>query len=161
MDGAAEAEVLTADYPGESHTPMWWSGRVYFISDRDGTMNVWSMDEEGSDLTQHTQKSGWDVRDASLSDGRIVYQAGADLWLLDITGGADRRIPISLASDIDQWREKWVTQPMEYLTSARLHPKGESVVLTARGRIFVAPVAQGRLVQASRKEGVRFLAFGL
>ena len=30
-----------------SHSPLWWSGRVYFVSDRDGTMNLWSMDESG------------------------------------------------------------------------------------------------------------------
>ena len=26
---------------------MWWNGRVYFVSDRDGTMNLWSMNESG------------------------------------------------------------------------------------------------------------------
>ncbi len=155
-DGAAEAERLSDDYAGESHTPMWWNGRVYFITDRDGTMNIWSMDESGSDPTQHTHHSGWDVRDATLSSGRIVYQVGADLWLFDLAVGKTRLIRITLASDVDQWRDKWVKKPMEYLTSARLHPKGENVVLTTRGRVFVAPVKAGRLTRASRKEGVRY-----
>ena len=155
-DGADEAERLSDDYPGESHTPMWWDGRVYFITDRDGTMNIWSMDEAGAGLTQHTHHSGWDVRDAALSGGRVVYQVGADLWLFDVAAGDTRLISITLASDVDQWRDKWVKKPMEYLTSARLHPKGESVVLTARGRVFVAPVKAGRLTRASYKEGVRY-----
>jgi tricorn protease len=155
-DGAAEAVELTGDYDGESHSPLPWGGRVYFVTDRDGTMNLWSMDPQGGDLHQHTFHSGWDVRNPSLDRGRIVYQSGADLWLYDIEGDRAAIIPISLASDFDQLREKWVTNPMEYLTSARLHPKGESVVLTARGRVFVAPVARGRLVQASVKPGVRY-----
>jgi tricorn protease len=156
VEGAGEAEVLTGDYAGESHTPMWWAERVYFISDRDGTMNIWSMDESGGSLRQETRQSGWDVRDAALSDGRIVYQAGADLWLYDIAAGAESLIPITLATDVDQWREKWIDDPMEYLTSARIHPEGESVVLTTRGRVFVAPASQGRLVRASTREGVRY-----
>ena len=41
----AEAAPLTADYPGTSKTPMLWKGRIYFASDRDGVMNLWSMDE--------------------------------------------------------------------------------------------------------------------
>jgi tricorn protease len=45
---------------------------------------------------------------------------------------------------------------MQYVTSAHIHPEGESVVLTARGRVFVAPAKQGRFVRASRKDGVRF-----
>ena len=155
-EGMAEAEVLTDDYVGESHTPMWWNDRVFFISDRDGTMNLWSMTEDGGDLRQHTTHSGWDVRDASLTDGRIVYQVAADLWLYDIAADRSRLIPITLASDVDQWRDKWVKQPMEYLTSAHIHPEGDSVVLTARGRIFVAPATQGRLVRVSRQPGVRY-----
>ncbi len=45
---------------------------------------------------------------------------------------------------------------MEYATSAHLHPKGESVVITARGRLFVAPAGPGRLVRASTRAGVRY-----
>ena len=154
-DGAPEAVELTGDYGGESHSPMWWNGRVYFVTDRDGTMNVWSMDEDGGGLLQHTRHVGWDVQDPDLQDGRIIYQVGADLWLYDIASEQDASIPISLASDLDQLREKWV-DPMEYLTSAHLDAEGERVVLTARGRVFVAPVERGRLARASVKSGVRY-----
>ena len=156
VDGAAEAVELTGDYQGESHSPMWWNGRVYFVTDRDATMNLWSMNEDGGDLTQHTRHSGWDVKEPYLSDGRVVYQLAADLWLYDIAAGRAALVPITLASDFDQLREKWVQNPMQYLTSAHIHPEGGSVVLTARGRVFVAPVGPGRLVQASRKPGVRY-----
>ena len=50
-EGQPEAVAMTADYSGESHSPLWWNGRVYFVTDRDGTMNVWSMDEQGKDLS--------------------------------------------------------------------------------------------------------------
>ena len=156
FDGRSEARELTRDYRGESHSPMWWNGRVYFVTDRDGTMNVWSMDAQGGDVRQHTRHSGWDVRGTSLYNGRIAYQLGADLHLLDIASGQDRTVPITLPSDFDQLREKWVRDPLEYVTSAHLHPKGEAVVLTARGRVFVAPATQGRLVRAVRKDSVRF-----
>lgn len=155
-EGQGEAQVLTRGYAGESHSPLWWNGRVYFVSDRDGTMNVWSMDENGGDLKQVTRHSGWDVKRPALDAGRLVYQVGADLWLYDIARGAERMIPITLPSDFDQLREKWAKKPMEMLTSVHLHPKGESVVLTARGRVFVAPAGSGRLVTASRKQGVRY-----
>ena len=155
-EGQPEAQVLTQGYTGESHSPLWWNGRVYFVSDRDGTMNIWSMDESGGDPRQHTKHSGWDVKRPALDAGHLVYQAGADLWLYDIAGGAERMIPITLPSDFDQLREKWVKKPIESLTSVHLHPKGESVALTSRGRVFVAPTGPGRLVTASRKPGVRY-----
>ncbi|HEY6808383.1 MAG TPA: PDZ domain-containing protein, partial [Gemmatimonadales bacterium] len=154
--GAAEAAPLTADFPGTSKTPMWWQGRIYFASDRDGSMNLWSMDPEGKDLKQLTRHQGWDVQSPALADGKIVYQLGADLRLFDIASGQDRALAISLASDFDQLRVKWIAKPMEYLTAAHLSPTGDRVVLTARGQVFVAPAGQGRLVEASRHPGVRY-----
>ncbi len=152
----AEARPLTADWKGTSKQPMVWQGRVYFISDRDGTMNLWSMTPDGGDVRQLTHHAQWDVLGASLSEGRIVYQLGADLRLYTIATGEDRAIPITLTSDLDQTREHWITKPMEWLTAAHLSPNGDRVVLTARGQVFVAPVGPGRLVEASRHPGVRY-----
>jgi tricorn protease len=155
-EGTAEAVPLTGDYAGTSKTPMWWDGRVYFLSDRDDTMNVWSMDEGGQDLRQHTRHQGWDADQASLSEGRIVYKLGAGLRLLDLATGADAALDIHLSSDFDQERETWVKKPADYLTSIALSPKGDRVALTARGQVFVAPVKQGRLVEVTRRAGVRY-----
>ena len=153
--GSIEAVPLTADYPGTSKDAMWWSGRVYFVSDRDGTMNIWSMKEDGSDLKQHTRHDGFDVSYPALDNGRIVYQLVADLRLFDISSGTDRKIDIALSSDFDQMREKWVTKPMDYLSSAHVSPDGDRVVLTSRGNVFVLPSEQGRIVRVSRQEGIR------
>ncbi|MBV6522496.1 MAG: Tricorn protease [Gemmatimonadaceae bacterium] len=155
--GAAEAVQLTGnDYAGESHSPMWYGGRVYFVTDKDGQMNIWSMKEDGTDRRQITHHLGWDVRDPSLGDGHIVYQLQADLWDLDIATGQTRTVDITLASDLDQLRDNWVKDPMTYLTSAHLSPDGDRVVLTSRGRVFVAPVKGGRFVRATRKDSVRY-----
>jgi tricorn protease len=152
----SEALPLTADFPGTSKNPMFWQDRIYFITDRDGTMNLWSMNLDGGDLLQHTFHKGWDVKSASLWGGLIAYQSGADLWLLDIAKKTDAILPITLASDFDQDREKWVKKPSDYLTSVHLSPDGDRLVLTARGKIFVAPVEQGRFVEVTRQEQVRY-----
>jgi tricorn protease len=154
--GTPEAVNLTDDYKGESHSPMWHNGRIYFVSDRDGTMNIWSMAEDGKDKRQVSKHVGWDVRDPSLADGKIVYQLGADLWTLDIATSQTKMIPITLASDLDQLRENWVTDPFNYLSASHLSHEGDRIVLTSRGRVFVSPVKSGRFVRASRKDSVRF-----
>ncbi len=154
--GESEASPLTSDFAGTSKVPMWWNKRIYFASDRDGTMNLWSMNEDGKDLKQLTTHKGFDVKSSSLRDGRIVYQLGADIHLYDITGSTDRLVPIALSSDFDQEREKWVKKPAEYLTSSSVSPTGDRIALTSRGQVFVAPAQQGRLTGASRRMTVRY-----
>ncbi|RPJ83903.1 MAG: protease, partial [Acidobacteria bacterium] len=101
VPGTPEAVPLTSDCPTTSKTPMLWKKRVYFASDRDGTMNIWSMDENGRDVRQHTRHDNFEVQSPSLSNGRIVYQHGADIWLLDLGNSKYSQVPIRLASDFD------------------------------------------------------------
>ncbi len=141
-----EAQPLSSDHDGTSKDAMVWNGRVYFLSDRDGTMNLWSMDENGKGLKQHTKHQGWDLKEARLAQGRIVYQMGADLLVYDIASGTEKTIPIELSSDFDHLREHWIRNPVDYITAAHISPDGVSVVFTSRGRAFVAPVKSGRFV---------------
>ena len=154
--GAAEAVPVTGDFPGTSKRPMIWKDRLYFLSDRDGTMNVWSMALAGGGLTQHTRHADYEAQGASLSAGRIAYQHGADIRVYDIAAHADRVVPIRLVSDFDHVRDRWVTAPLDWVTAAHLSPTGDRVVLTARGQLFVAPVEQGRLVEATRNPKARY-----
>ena len=85
-----EATPLTADFAGTSKQPMLWKGRVYFVSDRDGTMNLWSMDATAATSASTPRQATYDVQSPSLSDGRIAYQLGADLRVYDIAADATR-----------------------------------------------------------------------
>jgi tricorn protease len=155
-DSGSEAVQLTGDYAGTSRNPMFWDGRVYFVSDRDGVMNIFSMAPDGHDVKQHTHHHGWDVQTASLSNGRIVYQCGADLWLLDLHSGDDAVIPITLISDFDQLRDHWIKKPLEYLTGSHIAPDGSAAVFTARGQVFTLPTGSGRIVKVAGNSGTRY-----
>ena len=154
--GATEAVPVTRDYAGTSKQPMLWGARLYFLSDRDGTMNLWSSLPDGTGATQHTRHGDYEAQSASLSEGRIAYQHGADIRVYDIASGADRVVPIRLISDFDQMRERWITSPFDWITASHLSPDGDRVVLTARGQLFVVPAAQGRQVEATRNPKVRY-----
>jgi tricorn protease len=154
--GAAEAVPLTADYPGSSKSPMLWQGRLYFLSDRDGTMNLWSMAEQGGDLRQHTRHTGFDMQSPSLAAGRIGYQLGADLWVYDIASGRDASVPVRLVSDFEHTRERWVKAPTEWVTSVHLSPTADRLLFTTRGQLFVLPAQQGRIVEVTRNKRVRY-----
>src|SRR5262249_30014722 len=143
----AEAVPLTSSFAGTSRHPMLWQDRIYFASDRDNVINLWSMKNDGTDIVELTHHKEFDIKNPKLDAGRIVYQHSADLWIYDIAKGTSAAVDIHLSSDFDQRREHWVKKPTDYLTSAPLSPNGDRVVLTARGQIFVAPAEQGRFVE--------------
>ncbi len=154
--GNKEAVPLTASYTGTSRTPMFWDGRVYFASDRDGVMNIWSMNPKGEDLRQLTHHKDYDTLNPSLDSGVIAYQCGADIYKLDIKTLKDVKIPIKLTSDFDQMRETWVKSPAQWITSAHLNADGTKMAVTARGQVFVVPTKPGRIIEATRQKSVRY-----
>ncbi len=156
FDGSHEAVPITADYTGTSKNPLFYEGRIYFLSDRDGTMNLWSMLPDGSNLEQHTKSVSWDLKDAKLQDGKIIYQKKADLFVYDIASGNEKLLDISLISDFDQRRPYWVEEPDKKIQALDISEEGEHVVLTSRGRIFTAPVDGGRWMEITRKSGIRY-----
>lgn len=154
--GSGEAVPLTADYTGTSKDPMYWNGHVYFISDRDGVMNIYSMDPDGHNVKELSHQHIFDIESASLDDGRIVYSCAGDLWLLDLASGREQVIPVTLESDFDQMQVHWVKKPLDYLTAVHISPDGSRIVFTARGAVFSIPAKTGRIIQVANESGVRY-----
>jgi tricorn protease len=151
-------EAVRLGSPGEDandSSPLPWGRRIVFLSDRDGATNLWSRDRDGGDLRQHTRHADFEVREPSVSGSRVAYRHGADIRVIDLATGADRVVPIELASDFDQLRERWVRKPLDHFTSASLSASGERVVVTARGRAVTAGVGKLRRVDLALPAGSR------
>lgn len=150
LSGATEARPLVAE-GNNDRRPMPYvaandEARIAFLSDRDGTVNVWSVNAAGMDLRQHTAHKGWDIRHAAIDGSRVVYVLGADLHLVDLAQDAPpRKLDITLGGDFDQQRERWIKKPQDYLTDTAFSPDGERALLVARGHL----ATQG--VQALRR----------
>jgi len=157
----AEAKPLTADYKGTSRQPMCGATRIYFLSNRDGAMNIWSMNIDGRDLKQHSQHKDFDIRGASMfvnavtKAETIIYQRGADLYTLDPAGNADRKIDIALQSDFEQTRARWIKTPWDFVTHLEPSPTGDRIAITARGQVLVMPAGAGRRVEVTRTSELR------
>lgn len=161
FDGKTEAVPLTADFKGTSRQPLCGASRVYFLSDRDGIMNVWSMNADGRDLKQHTQYKDFDIRGASIAVGadkqeRIAFQRGADLHVLSPGTNQTETLAINLQSDFEHVRTRWIKNPWDLVTDIAPSPTGDRVAITARGQVFVVPAAgAGRRVEVTRVSDTR------
>jgi tricorn protease len=143
------------DFAGMNAFPMWHGGRVYFLSDRGGTANLWSIKPDGTDRKQHTDLGKWDARFPSMGpDGRIVFMLAGDVHLFDPSSGGEQQIDIELPSDRVLTRARY-SDVSRYLTFFDLSPDGERVALTVRGEIFSVPVEDGVTLPVTRGSGAR------
>ena len=150
----AKNEAVKIKLPGQAKRPMWWKDRLYFIGDSDGCDNIWSVAPDGSGLTQITKHKDWDIRYAYLSDAKITYQQGADIYVLDLANNQSRILKVDLVSDFDQMRQRSI-RAMDYLNDVSFAPNGERVVLTARGNVTLAGLQNLRRVDIAVPRGSR------
>ena len=139
--------------PGLSNmsSPIWLhdgkaTGRIYFISDHEGTGNLYSCLPSGADLRRHTHHEAFYARNASSDGKRIVYHAGADLYLFDPLSGQHEQIEVAYHSPRVQRNRKFV-HAAGYLEDWSLNTRGQATALTARGKLFTFSNWEGSVVQ--------------
>jgi tricorn protease len=148
--------------PSVNQHPAWLGGRLYFLSDRDGRMNVHEFDPGPGTVRGLTRHQDYDVKWLSAGGGLLAYEQGGYLHTLDpaggaaaggaATGGAAKRLVISVSGDfpwaLPQWKD--VT---EEVAAAGLSPTGARAIFEARGEIFTVPAEKGNVRNLSRNPG--------
>ena len=140
---ATHAARNVTDNPFTDRDPMWVGGRIYFASDRSGTLNLYAMQPDGSGVTQLTHSTVWDVRWPSTDHaGRIVYELDGELHVFGLSDGSDRKLDIFVPDDglAARPRHQVVSR---YIEDYALSPDGARALFVARGDVFTAPAEHG------------------
>ncbi len=140
---------------GNLTSPMWIGNRLYFVSDHEGTGNIYSVNAAGGDIRRHTQHKDFFARNARSDGRRIVYQNGGDIYLLDPGEKSPEKLDIDTQATRLQTRERFI-DTREFLEECVLDVKGENVLLGARGKLFVMGNWEGAAVQLGKHHGVRY-----
>jgi tricorn protease len=122
--------------------PVWIGDNVYFLSDRDGVMNVWSYDSKSKALAQVTKLTGMDVKTLDAGGGVLVFEQAGYVHELDPASGREHVVNISAAGDFPWMMPEWkdVTKSMSALA---LSETGQRAAVEARGDIFTIPAKKG------------------
>ena len=131
---------------GNLARPMYVGKKIYFVSDHEGVGNLYSCLADGSDLKRHTEHIEYFVRFPSTDGERIVYHAGADLYVYDVEDEKEHKVKVQYHSPRVHRQRKFV-EAGKYLESADLHPQGHSLAINARGKSFTLGNWEGSVSQ--------------
>jgi tricorn protease len=135
QDGSAQFRQLLADVAGHFASPMLIGGRLAFVSDHEGTGNIYSVAPDGSDLRRHTDHDGPYARQASTDGQRVVYQCRGELWLLDgLDAASPAPVEISLGS-ASPGRAPRLVSAADHVGGLSVDHTGQASAVEVRGTV--------------------------
>ena len=133
--------------------PMWDGSMVYFLSDRNGPVTLFSYDTRSKAVKQLIENRGLDLKSASLGPGAIAYEQFGGLYLYDLKSGHTKPVPVRLAGDFPEVRERYLNSGRR-LGSAHISPTGARAVFEAYGEILTVPADKGDPRNLTNSPGV-------
>ncbi len=135
-------ENLTND-PSQDICPMWGGdNHIYFASDRDGRLNLFSIDLASKELKQLTHFKDFDIKFPSIGKDSIVFEQAGYIWRYDLATGQAAPVPIEIREDFASGRSSFI-DASKHNESVNLAPDGERAIVVARGDLFSVPMKEG------------------
>jgi len=145
------------DFPGTDQHPIWFGNTVYYVSDRNLTLNIFAHDLGSGESRQITRHDEYDVLWPSGRDGMIVYENGGRIYKLDVNAGKTEKLTVNL--HFDNPNAMPVTRNVgDFILNFDISPSGKRAVFEARGDLYTVPEKEGITVNLTDTQGVREMA---
>ena len=140
-DSSIEARIPRDN--SNDFNPMWVGDTVYFLSDRNGPVTLFSYDTRSREVKQLVKNDGLDIKNASAGPGAIVYEQFGSLHIFDLKSGQQHPLVIRVDADLAEVRPHYTKIEPSRIRSAAISPTGVRAVIAARGEIFTVPTEKG------------------
>ncbi|MCD4747291.1 MAG: PDZ domain-containing protein [Bacteroidales bacterium] len=133
--------------------PMWHNDFIYFLSDRDKTMNLFAYNTETKETKKLTDYTEFDIKFPSLGNNSIIYENGGYIYNFDLTTQKSEKIVIKIADDFINGRSE-LKDVSKSIISWAVSPDGKRLVFGARGDIYTLPAKTGITKNLTETSGV-------
>ncbi len=139
----ATAEVVKVPRENSNDfNPMWIVDRVYFLSDRNGPVTLFSYNMKTRQVNQLVENRGLGFKSAGAGPDAIVLAQFGSLHLYDLKSGKSKPVPVRLDADLPEVRPRFV-KVGKSLRAPHISPTGARAVFEARGEIITVPTEKG------------------
>ncbi|HZQ55619.1 MAG TPA: PDZ domain-containing protein [Bryobacteraceae bacterium] len=125
--------------------PMWSGGKVYFLSDRNGSVSLWAYDIHTAKVSEAVKNDGLDFKSASAGPGAIVYEQFGSIYLFDLKSGKTRHVDIGVSADLPEVRPHFEKLKVTNIENAALSPTGQRALFESHGEILTVPAEKGSI----------------
>lgn len=139
--------------PAQDIIPLWYGNKIYYLSDRDYTMNIFVYDLNTKQTKKITNFSDMDVKFPSLGKNYIAFTQNGEIYLLDLSTDNYKKVNITVAEDFISSRTE-IVNVNDYIADSRISSDGKGAVFAARGDIFVVPAENGNIINLTKSVGV-------
>lgn len=141
--------------PANDEFPMWHDRKVYFLSDRGSNQryNIWMYDLDSRQSRQITKFSEFDVHYPAIGPKDIVFEAGGQLYLLDLASDQYQEVDIKVVTD-QMARAPRTESVAKTMQGGHIAPDGKRAVIQARGELFSLPAEHGYVKNMTQSSGV-------
>jgi len=154
FDFSKMKDIKITNFIGTDRIPMWIGERIYFSSDRDGVLNLYSYDTEKKQITQHTTHKEYDVRRPSKGINKIIYEYGGTLRVFDTETNISEQVNIKIMADAPEKRP-YIKNVKKFVTDFDCSPSGNRAIIVARGEVFTVPKENGPTRDITSDSGAR------
>ncbi len=142
------------DFAGSDQWPVWFNNKIYFASDRELKMNLYSYDIQTKETEQVTKFSKMDVLWPSGQNGQLVFENDGYLYKLNLETGETEKITVNIYFDNPN-RVSYFKNVKDNIHSYTLSPTGKRALFDARGDIFSVPAENGSTINLTQTQGIR------
>lgn len=139
--------------PAQDIFPMWKDDVIYFLSDRDRRMNLFSYNITTKETKKLTNFIEFDIKFPSLGDNSIVFENGGYIYNYDFIIKTAEKIPIRIADDFNTSRTE-LLDASRFINSTTVASDGKRVAFGARGDIWSLPAKTGITKNLTQTSGV-------
>jgi tricorn protease len=147
-----DIEKIPRENSNDSH-PVWSGGAVYFLSDRNGPVSLFSYDTGTKQVREVIANQGLDMKTLGSGPGALVYEQFGSLHLYDLATHQEHAVPVTIRGDLPNLAPHLGAVSAKEVQNVAVSPTGARILAEAHGDIFSVPAEKGDTRNLTRTPG--------
>ena len=148
-----DLERIPRDNSNDS-SPVWEGSTVYFLSDRNGPVSLFSYDTGTKKVSEVVDNTGYDLKTVAAGPGALVYEQFGSLHLYDLATHQQHPVLVTIEGDLPELAPHLANIRPDEVQNLNISPTGVRLVAEAHGDIFTVPTDKGDTRNLTATPGV-------